>query len=439
MERYARQAAIEGWDQQRLADATVGIAGSGPVAFLCGLMAAAIGFGRLVLIGGVEKIGGKARGLERLMRSPVVRWADFFRRINPTVEFIPIPHSLSPKLLPRLPGVDVLIAAGNDYAALKQVASIASIPAVAGCATEPLGFWGMPRANGMTARLCRFPESALVGQIVAGLLVDEARKALLPLADESGRATEMRALVLPRLPGWREPDRPRALRLPFGSLSVVGAGALGTWFGLALGLINFRGDVHLYDADVVDETNLNRQVLFSGAVGRPKAPVLASRLQRLFPQMRINGYGALVDESTERFVSGCDGLAACPDNFAVRAFLNSTARKRRRILLSGGTSATGGSCATYVPGHTSCLSCLMDIDGLAKRETQAQGCAQVAQASVVTSNAITGALMAWCVREMGAGRVRGGIWEYDGRARDERLGVHSLREGCKCHLRGWTA
>jgi molybdopterin/thiamine biosynthesis adenylyltransferase len=438
VERYARQAAIQGWDQQRLADATVGIAGSGPVAFLCGLMAAAIGFGRLVLIGGMEKMGGKARGLERLMRSPVVRWADFFRRINPAVEFIPIPYSLSAKLLPRLPEMDVLIAAGNDYAALEQVASISSIPTVAGCAAEPLGFWGVARANGMIARLCRFPESGLVGQIVAGLLVDEARKALLPLAEESGRATEMCALVLPRLPGWREPDRPRALRLPFGSLSVVGAGALGTWFGMALGLIDFRGDVHLYDADVVDETNLNRQVLFSGAVGRPKAPVLAGRLQRLFPHMRVNGYGALVDESTERYVSGCDALAACPDNFAVRAFLNRTARKRKRILLSGGTSAMGGSCATYVPGHTPCLNCLMDIDGLAKRETQAQGCAQVAQASVVTSNAITGALMAWCVREMGAGRVRGGIWEYDGRARDERLGVHSLREGCKCHLRGWT-
>ncbi|MEE2833587.1 MAG: hypothetical protein VYD18_14610 [Candidatus Latescibacterota bacterium] len=79
------------------------------------------------------------------------------------------------------------------------------------------------------------------------------------------------------------------------------------------------------------------------------------------------------------------------------------ARLHHQPLLSGGTSASGGSCAAYVPGNTPCLACLIDVDRLAQRE-----------ASVVTSNAITGALMVWMLQEMMAGRLRGGVWEYDG-------------------------
>lgn len=90
---------------------------------------------------------------------------------------------------------------------------------------------------------------------------------------------------------------------------------------------------------------------------------------------------------------------------------------------------------TYAPGATCCLACLMDIEGLARRESEARGCARVAEASVVTSNAIVGALMAWAVRDLFAGKVRAGIWEYDGQAEGARLGVHSVRPPCSCHLK----
>lgn len=54
---------------------------------------------------------------------------------------------------------------------------------------------------------------------------------------------------------------------------------------------------------------------------------------------------------------------------------------------------------------------------------------------MVTSNAIAGAMMVWLLQEMlQGGRVRQGVWEYDSRGRDVRVGVHSQREGCACHL-----
>lgn len=87
-----------------------------------------------------------------------------------------------------------------------------------------------------------------------------------------------------------------------------------------------------------------------------------------------------------------------------------------------------------MPGNTPCLACLIDVDRLAQREAEPQPCAAQVEASVVTSNAITGALMVWMLQEMMAGRLRCGVWEYDGRGRDTRVGVHSVRPACECHL-----
>ena len=75
----------------------------------------------------------------------------------------------------------------------------------------------------------------------------------------------------------------------------------------------------------------------------------------------------------------------------------------------------------------------MHIEQLVQRESEPQPCAQAAEASVVTSNALAGALMVWLLQEMTEGRVRQGIWEYDGRGRDVRVGVHSERGACTCH------
>lgn len=77
--------------------------------------------------------------------------------------------------------------------------------------------------------------------------------------------------------------------------------------------------MHVYDGDTVDETNLNRQVLFYGAVGQPKATALAARLSRLFPRLQVNGYGLLVQGDTAQFLADKQVVAACPDNYGVHS------------------------------------------------------------------------------------------------------------------------
>ncbi len=438
MERYARQTVIEGWDQSRLSAATVAIAGTGPTAFMCALLSVAMGFGRVVLIGKAKSTEAATKDLPALMQSSNDLWVEFLGQVNPQVRIYPVSRTCSPELIRRLPQLDGLVVAGNDARALGvgcQVASDGAVPVVAGGSAGPVGVWGAPQLDGLTSKLSRYPESPLTAQIIAALLVEEIRKDLLPLSNEAGRSSTRRIVALSRLAPEKANGRDRLFRLTTDQLHIVGAGALGTWFGIGLGLAGVRAQLHIFDGDHVEETNLNRQVLFAGAVGKPKATVLAARLQDLFPTLRTNGYGTRVAADTEEMMEGSGVVAACPDNFQVRAFLASMAMRRRQTLLNGGTSAVGGSCTAYVPGHTSCLSCLMDIERLALQEMAPTGCAQQVESSVVTSNAAIGALMAWSFKEMRCGRVHPGIWEYDGRSHGERIGVHSVRPACECHMK----
>jgi len=437
MNRYARQAAVHGWDQERLDRATVAVAGSGYAAFLTGLMAVAMGFGRLVLVGRDCHLSGRLGSLADLVEAGPGTWARLYERLNPEVDLHVSPPAGEARARGRLPDLDGYIAAGNGVRPLMLAEALArrgKVPAIAGSAAAGVGTWGVPVRDRLARRMARHPEDRLVAQMVAGLLVDEMRKLLMPLAWEAGPTEGRQVFSLPRLCPADEGRRPRSLKLTGPSVAVVGAGALGTWFGMGLGLSGRRAAVHLFDGDTVEETNLNRQVLFYGAVGEPKATTLAARLARLFPTLQMNGYGLLVEDDTAQLVADKGVVAACPDSFEVRAFLNRLCCRRGRVLVNGGTTAAGGSCSVYAPGHTPCLECLLGIERLARNEVEARGCG-AADPSVVTSNAVTGAVMAWAVVEMLDERVPRGVWEFDGRPRDQRLGVHSQRPACRCHVR----
>lgn len=427
-QRYARQQLLSGWEQQRLSDATIAIVGSGPLAFLVGLMAASMGFGRLVMLGedrlAALKISGQGS------------WSELYRRINPHVRVYAAATRLSLGLLRRLPALDGLVVAANDLEAhcvARKAAQELPIPVVAGATAGRLGVWGRAELSRALVRLCAHQEYSLLSQVVAGLLVEEMRKSLLPIAGEAGPTDQCNYL---RLPLPKVPLRQGRLRRTAASRSLVlvGAGALGTWFGLALGMAGLPVALHLYDDDEVSETNLNRQVLFYDAVGENKATVLAARLQGFFPHLKVYGYGVRADTGTAEYLTEHSIMVACPDNFAARAFLNELTRKPGRMLVSGGTSATGGSCLLYETGYTACLSCRLRIDQLAEREEAPQSCARQVQPSIVTSNAMIGALMAWLLHErLSTGRAEAGMWEYDGRLQHTRLNLHSEWPACQCH------
>ncbi len=113
------------------------------------------------------------------------------------------------------------------------------------------------------------------------------------------------------------------LKLKQAKVLLVGAGGLGAPLGLYLAAAGV-GQLGLVDFDVVDFTNLQRQVTFSTSdVGRPKLEAAKERLAGLNPEIRIATYGTkLTSENALEVLREYDIVVDGTDNFPTRYLIN---------------------------------------------------------------------------------------------------------------------
>lgn len=113
------------------------------------------------------------------------------------------------------------------------------------------------------------------------------------------------------------------LRLKNARVLVVGAGGLGCPVLLYLTAAGV-GTIGIIDPDVVDLSNLQRQVLYTtDEVGKPKAKMAVSHLNRLNPDLTFDAYTMALDISNARsIIDAYDIVVDCTDNFKVRYLVN---------------------------------------------------------------------------------------------------------------------
>jgi len=104
---------------------------------------------------------------------------------------------------------------------------------------------------------------------------------------------------------------------------VVGSGGLGSPLLLYLTAAGV-GHIGIVDFDVVDDSNLQRQVLFGvESVGKPKVDAAKKRLQSLNPHVEIKTYNTLLtSENALDIMKGYDLVADGTDNFPTRYLVN---------------------------------------------------------------------------------------------------------------------
>ena len=149
-------------------------------------------------------------------------------------------------------------------------------------------------------------------------------------------------------------------RIGAASVMVVGVGGLGCPAALYLATSG-AGRLVLNDFDVVDESNLPRQVLFRpGDVGRRKVHVAAEVLSTLRPDLSVDALTDRLDESG--FVDALkavDIVLDCTDNFATRLVLNAACVRARVALVSGAALRHEGQVAVFAnQGTGPCYRCL---------------------------------------------------------------------------------
>jgi len=153
---------------------------------------------------------------------------------------------------------------------------------------------------------------------------------------------------------------------------ILGCGALGTAQANALARAGV-GTLRIVDRDFVEESNLQRQILFDEADARerlPKAVAAARKLRQMNSEIEVEGVVEDVDNrNIEKLVSGCEVILDATDNFEARYLLNDAAVKLALPWIYGAAVASYGMTMTILPGSTACLACLFPSPPEGAQET----------------------------------------------------------------------
>ncbi len=152
-------------------------------------------------------------------------------------------------------------------------------------------------------------------------------------------------------------------RLLAARVAIIGCGALGTAQAETLARAGV-GRLRLIDRDFVEESNLQRQTMFTeadAAAGIPKAIAAARHVKEI--NSGITAEAEVLDanhSNIERLISGCDLVLDGTDNFATRYLINDACSKHAINWIYGAAVGSYGVTMTIRPGSTACLRCVFE-------------------------------------------------------------------------------
>jgi adenylyltransferase/sulfurtransferase len=141
---------------------------------------------------------------------------------------------------------------------------------------------------------------------------------------------------------------------------LVGLGGLGSPQALYLAAAGV-GTLGLLDGDLVDITNLHRQVVHSSSeVGIPKVDSAERRIRGLNPDVKVRKHRVWINsENAMEILSGYDIVVDCTDNFPARYLLNDASVMLRKPLVHGAIYRFEGQATVFHPALGGpCYRCL---------------------------------------------------------------------------------
>jgi molybdopterin/thiamine biosynthesis adenylyltransferase/rhodanese-related sulfurtransferase len=140
---------------------------------------------------------------------------------------------------------------------------------------------------------------------------------------------------------------------------LIGAGGLGSpaaYYLAAAGV----GQLGIVDSDVVDQTNLQRQILHSmERLGTPKAESAKQTLEALNPDVKVVTYQErLTSENIDRILPEYDVVIDGADNFPTRYLLNDASIKWKKPVVHGSIYRFEGQVTVFKPFEGPCYRCL---------------------------------------------------------------------------------
>ncbi len=198
-------------------------------------------------------------------------------------------------------------------------------------------------------------EISIIPAIAGGVAAEEARaKDALPDLSKDEIARYSRHLIMPEV--GMEGQR----KLKAASILLVGTGGLGSPLGLYLAAAGI-GRLGIVDFDVVDHSNLQRQILHGTKdVGRPKIQSAKDRLSDVNPHIEIETYEtALRSENAFDILKNYDIIIDGTDNFQTRYLVNDASVLLGKPNVYGSIFRFDGQASVFYPGGGGpCYRCL---------------------------------------------------------------------------------
>jgi molybdopterin/thiamine biosynthesis adenylyltransferase len=362
--RLDRQLRIEGWNQQALESAKVGVVGDDDLlASLYILSASALGLNNIIVIA-------------PLLSSRMIEIA---KKLNPRFTLTHLEGFYTHPVMAELfKGCNLIVDLSRYGLANKLLLD-----------------------KGFREKIPKHFDDGVLDTIITGIVLEETKNLLM--GDEA--SDDLISYKRKKLTSSN--GQPKML--------VVGSGALGIFVGLGLTYSDFR-QITFMDPDVVEVTNLNRQVFFYDAVGKSKAKTLSKKLNHLF-RIDSNAQVAYFDKNSD--ISSYDVVFDCVDNFESRIVLSEKCLDHGKILISGGTSADAGQVVIFNPADDGVtpakLLGLYDIVEKRNPETYQRervACIYHPDPSVIMTNQIAAGFMVDSYRMLLDGQKPGNIF-YD--------------------------
>jgi len=143
---------------------------------------------------------------------------------------------------------------------------------------------------------------------------------------------------------------------------LIGAGGLGSPTAVYLAAVGV-GTIGIIDSDVVDLSNLQRQILHRTAdVGRPKVESARDTIQAMNPDVTVVPYAErLTVDNIDRIIKDYDVVVDGSDNFATRYLVNDACYLAGKPNVHGSIFQFEGMVTVLAPGRGPCYRCLYPV------------------------------------------------------------------------------
>ena len=146
------------------------------------------------------------------------------------------------------------------------------------------------------------------------------------------------------------------------SVLIVGAGGLGSPIAIYLAALGI-GNIGIIDKDIVETSNLSRQIIFSNNdVKKNKSSIAINKLKKLNPDIQLKSFQKkLTRKNINQIAKSFDIVVDGSDNFRTRFLINDYCLENKKILVSGAINRFDGQVYTFnfSKEKSPCLRCFM--------------------------------------------------------------------------------